>query len=59
MSTTRTMTCSQMNWNLKKGFAWYELDANGQPNDDWCDTIWTKDGGWLWDTMGQVYEMLL
>ena len=55
----KTMTCSQMNWNLTKGFAWYETGADGQPNDDWRAVIWTKAGGWMWDATSQLYEMVL
>lgn len=56
----RTMTVAQMNWNLWKGYAWYELDANGQPNDDWRMPIWTKDGGWVWNNgPEQCYELVI
>lgn len=56
---TKTMTEAQMNWNLKKGYAWYEVDSNGQPNDDWRAPIWTREGGYMWDSTSQVYEMVL
>lgn len=39
----KTMTQSQMTWNLKKGFARYEQDTGSIH-----DVIWTKDGGWQW-----------
>jgi len=49
-TTTRTMTEAQMSWNLKQGFAWFDVDANGEPMDDWRSIIWTKAGGWVWNT---------
>jgi hypothetical protein len=55
--TMRTMTNSQMKWNLKHGFAWFETGADGQPNDDWRMPIWTKDGGWMWDANEQRYQL--
>ncbi len=57
-ATTRTMTNAQMNWNLKKGFAWWELNRDGTVNDEWYAPIWTKDGCWMWDATEQVYEMV-
>lgn len=59
MTATKTMTCSQMNWNLAKGFAWYEIGSDGQPNDDWRAPIWTKAGCWTWDATRQLYELWL
>jgi hypothetical protein len=56
----KTMTAAQMTWNLKKGFAWFELDANGEAADDWRMPIWTRAGGWLWNNgPEQRYELLI
>ncbi len=58
-TTTRTMTAAQMSWNLKKGFAWWEKNADGTDNDDWRAPIWTRDGMWMWDNgESQRYELV-
>jgi hypothetical protein len=58
MTVIKTMTNAQMCWNLKKGFAWFEVDANGNPCDDWRSPIWTREGEWFWDTTTQLYELV-
>lgn len=55
----KTMTATQMAWNLSRGFAWCEIGRDGHPNDDWRSPIWTRQGGYLWDVASQVYEMVL
>lgn len=57
MTARKTMTESQMAWNLKKGFAWFGTDANGEPADHWHHPIWTREGGYLWDVTEQVYVL--
>ena len=54
----KTMTAAQMAWNLKKGFAWFEKDEQGNDRDDWRMPIWTREGGYLWDVESQRYEMV-
>ncbi len=53
----RTMTNAQMSWSLKKGYAWFEADSDGNPNDDWRMPIWTRAGGWMWDANDQIYRL--
>ncbi len=52
------MTAAQMAWNLKRGFAWWELNSKGEPCDEWKQVIWTKAGGWFWDNSeAQIYRL--
>jgi len=60
-TSTRTMTDAQMNWNLKRGFAWPEpCESNplGLVSEwEWFQPLWTRDGCWTWDAGRQLYEM--
>lgn len=47
-----TMTNAQMAWCLRKGFAWFETE-----DQDWRMPIWTKRGGWIFDTDKQLYVL--
>lgn len=57
----KTMTVSQMRWNLKKGFAWAD-DANMKDDEAGSglgDIFWTREGGYMWNVDGQNFVMEL
>lgn len=57
----KTMSCAQMAWSLKNGFAW--ADPADASDDDYagCGTevFWTREGGYIWDVDGQNFIMEL
>jgi hypothetical protein len=42
------MTQAQMEWNLRKGLAWFQGRGTEEWYGDWRMPIWTKDGRWAW-----------
>lgn len=51
-----TMTNAQMCWNIKKGFAWFGINSEGEPADDTFDPIYTNRGEWHWVPMNGEHE---
>jgi hypothetical protein len=53
IKTEKTMTNSQMKWNLKNGFAWTD---NGVALEEYEGTVFhTQQASYDWDPMRQLY----
>jgi hypothetical protein len=55
----RTMTTAQMDWSVKKGFAW--PDPANDHEDCHClrEIFWTSAGGWMWNVDLQAFELVI